>query len=210
MLKEKFKTLKSANEYFNILINSYKKDEEIKNNDIIQLLQYYPNKNININNIEWIKNKIRKPFNNLSLYYKCYNEEEENISWKICIRNMLGKYEIDKEKIQDIKIAFRFESHYGTKKDYFNINNNKICSNCNINKNIAVDHYPIPYIKIFNDFIKDNNIDINNIEIFKNDNNELRLKNRNIANDFLNYHDNIASYRYLCNKCNSSFGNYGF
>lgn len=79
-----------------------------------------------------------------------------------------------------------------------------------ITKDITTDHYPIPYKKILDDYIKEKNITLSNVEIFENEQNEMRIKNKNIAEEWSIYHDNKASYRLLCNSCNSHFGSYGY
>lgn len=103
-------------------------------------------------------------------------------------------------------------------KKYF-INNTRLennsfhgeCSNCKIiTKDITTDHYPIPYKKILDDYIKEKNITLSNVEIFENEQNEMRIKNKNIAEEWSTYHDNKASYRLLCKSCNSHFGSYGY
>ena len=85
------------------------------------------------------------------------------------------------------------------------------CENCLIEtENITTDHYPLVYKKIFDDFIKNNNINLYNIDIFENKQNELRIKDTNLASKWLSHHDNIAKYRLLCSSCNSHFGSYGY
>ena len=139
---------------------------------------------------------------------------EDDISWKLCIKNLYGKYNRDKEYVNDVKSAFRNEIHVGTKKQYFNKNTIVyvgICDNCNRKTiEITTDHYPEPYKKIFEKFVNNHNVNLCDIEVFENENNEIRIENRILARKWLIYHDKTASYRLLCNHCNPHFGSYGY
>ena len=85
------------------------------------------------------------------------------------------------------------------------------CNNCGKKtKNITTDHYKLSYKEIFDNFIQINNINLRNIEIFENELNGKRIKDKILASKWLNYHDNNAKYRLLCNSCNSHFGSYGY
>ena len=163
--------------------------------------------------------KIRPPFNTLALFYKYRNHDKvDDISWKLCIRNLYGKYNRDEEYIKDVNTALRNEAHEGTKKQYYmdniSIYTNKFmgkCSHCNdLTSKIHTDHYPIPYKKILEDFLKEETILLENIDIYENNRNEIRLKDKCLAERWLNFHDNVADYRLLCASCNCSFGSYGY
>lgn len=219
MLLDICKNMTKANEYISNIIKSYNIDEIIKDQYIYELLEYHPTKKINMKNIEWLKFKKRPPYNTPAIYYKYINDDlEDDLSWRLCIKNYYNnykKYNIDKKNITD---AFRSEIYYGNKKKYFINNikfiNNKLigkCNECNkLTEKICVDHYIISFNEILDMFIKNNNLILNDIEIYENSNNELRLLNKIIAQEWLNYHDNIANYRLLCISCNSSFGNYNY
>lgn len=85
------------------------------------------------------------------------------------------------------------------------------CDNCCIEtKDITTDHYPISYKEIFDSFIENINIDLLNIDIFENENNEIRIHDTKLALTWLNHHDQMAKYRLLCRSCNSHFGSYGY
>ena len=86
-----------------------------------------------------------------------------------------------------------------------------ICEKCNTKTTrITTDHYPAPYKKIFDDFIKNKNIKLCDIGVFENENNEIRIKDRELASEWLFHHDNNSKYRLLCGSCNSSGGSYGY
>lgn len=218
-LKELCTNMTQANRYIGNIIRAKKIGEIIEDRIIKELVKYHPTKRIDVDKVEWFKIKLRKPFNKPALFYKYKNSRfEDDISWKLCIRNFYGKYKRDKEYEKDVKTAFRNESHIGTKKQYF-INNTTIennifmgiCNNCNKKtENITTDHYKLSYKEIFDNFINKNNINLRNIDIFENEDNEIRIKDENLASKWLNYHDNNAQYRLLCSSCNSHFGSYGY
>jgi len=216
-LKNKLKNFTNGKKYITNIIEKYNENEKVDNIELLELLQYHPTKHINIENIDYLIMKIRKPFNKLALFYKYkYNEKEDDISYILCIKNLFGKYDRDKHYEEDVMTAFRNESHVGSKKQFF-IHNTiiiddlfyGICENCKIEtSNISTDHFPIPYKQLFSNFIKEENIILSNIEIYENDVNEIRIKNEELANKFRIFHDEHASYRLLCKSCNSHFGSY--
>ena len=79
-----------------------------------------------------------------------------------------------------------------------------------VTSDITTDHYPLPYKEILNIFINENNIKLIDIDIFENENFEIRIKNYDLANKWRIYHDNLANYRLLCKSCNSHFGCYNY
>jgi len=219
LLKQEYPNMTRANKFISNIINSLHEGELIENKYIIELVKFHPTKQININNIEWFKMKKRLPYNTLALFYKYNNNDtEDDISWKLCIKNLYGKYNRDKEYEFDVKNAFRNESHIGSKKKYFIDNTDVIndkftgtCDNCKlITTDITTDHYPVPYKKIFDNFIIENEIKLCDIDIFENEQFEIRFKDKKLARKWLKYHDKSAEYRLLCKSCNSHFGSYDY
>ncbi len=99
IVKSNCKNMTQANKYVSSIIQSLQEDVMIEDSAIKEL-----------NDIEWLKLKTRPPFKQLSLTYK-KDGKEDDISWKLCIRNLYGKYSADEEHEKDIKQAFRFEIH---------------------------------------------------------------------------------------------------
>lgn len=219
MLKQVCPNMTRANKYIANIIKSYKEDEDIHNQYIIELIEYHPTKKLCIDDIEWLKMKNRQPFNQLALFYKNkHTQEIDDISWKMCIRNYYGKYNVENNKLTNIILAFRHEIHKGTKSKYYLENTYKIfgerfgnCVRCQCaTTSINVDHYPLPFKAILESFIKKNNIKLENVETFENEKCEINFKNEELGNQWLKYHDEKASFRILCSSCNSSLGSYGF
>lgn len=219
VLKTKLKNVTNAKTYISNILQKYKDNDIVNDLDVIELLSYHPTKHINKDNIDYLIMKTRKPYNKLALFYKYKNNEIiDDISYILCIKNLFGKYSRDKQYEEDVMTAFRNESHIGTKKQYF-IDNTSIendifigdCSNCHIRtKDITTDHYVTPYKQIFDAFIKDKNITLSEVDVFENEQNEIRIKSQCLAKEWRLYHDKSAKYRLLCKSCNSHFGSYGF
>lgn len=129
------------------------------------------------------------------------------------IRNLFGKYKPDGK---DVEIALRTEIHDGTKKQFWlqnASNQNQTCENCKEKTDkVATDHYPISYKQILDTFIASEKIENNllSLQVYETEDNELRLVDRDLAQRWLTFHDERASYRLLCKSCNSSFGCYDY
>ena len=95
-----------ANTYVSSTIQSLQEDIMIEDSAIKELIQYHPTKQLN--DVEWLKMKIRPPFNQLVLTYK-KNGQEDDISWKLCIHNLYGNYNADEKLLKEIKLELRIE-----------------------------------------------------------------------------------------------------
>jgi len=127
---------------------------------------------------------------------------------------LYGKYSADEEHEKDLKQAFRFEIHKGTKSQFF-IQNTRccigLCDECKIStRDITIDHNPTPYKKILETFLHENNIKLQKGEVLLNDVNEYIIQEKESAQKWLTTHDNQATYRLLCKSCNSRNGSYGY
>lgn len=217
LLKEKCKNMTNANKYIASIIQRFTCDDVVDDPVIKQLVEYHPTKHIDPNDIEYLIVRKRQPYNTISLFYKDKNtSKEDDISWKMCIRNLYGKYNGEKDKVKDTENAFRTVISKGTRTQYL-LNNTSvtnahivgICNNCNMKSNqITVDHYLLPFMTILQTFLDENNIQLNEIDVFENERNEIELKDKKLSSMWLTYHDEKAQYRLLCKSCNSHFGSY--
>ena len=66
-LKKKCKNMTNANKFISKILNNYKEDDEISDEYIIELITHHPTKQLNTYNIEWLRMKIRPPYNKLAL-----------------------------------------------------------------------------------------------------------------------------------------------
>lgn len=221
-LKNILKNVTNGTKYITNKLNKYNLNKNFYDDEIVSLLQHHPTKKIE--NIEYLIVKLRPPFNTRALYFydnKC--KEEDDVSYKMCIQNLFGKYKKDNHLKTDTISSFRNEIHEGTKKEFFLKNtflSNDIykseCSLCNKyittsleDKDINVDHYPIPFSKILDDFLELNEIKIESVSSKEIDN-IMKLEDDNLSDRWKKYHDSKASYRILCEKCNTCNGSYGY
>jgi len=200
-----FKCMKNLNIFIGNILKEYKENEDIDNIYIRELIKYHPTKDLH--NIKWLRMKTQKRYyNTLSLQYGTDDIEDDDISWKECIRNIFGKSNINQNKIRDVKKALRNISNSGTKK-FYKLNNNNMCCICNKLYDIEIDHKDIPYIKILDNFRIENNIDtLINIETYEDNNDMLQLKDKKLEYKWLKYHDDKANYQCLCKICNIKKG----
>ena len=203
--KKDFKCMKHLNTFIKNILKEYKENEDIDNVYIRELIKYHPTKDLH--NIKWLRmKKQKKYYNNLSLQYGTNEIESDDISWNECIRNIFGKYDINKNKIRDVEEAFKNIINTGTKK-FYKLKNDNVCCICENLYNIETDHKDIPYIKILDDFRIENNIDtLINIEIYEDKNDMIQLKDKTLHNKWLKYHDDRANYQLLCKTCNIKKG----
>jgi hypothetical protein len=222
-LKNELKNLTTGYKVITNLIKNKVIDLKFKDDaTLLSLLEYHPTKTISKTNIEYLVVRLRKPYNTPSLFYKMnfIGSIEDDVSYRLCIQVLFEKYDRKKRNKEDIMSALRSECHYGTKTKYFLKNTVKTnyissgkCCACHITTcNITVDHFGTTYQNILDMFLEKNkHVKLELLEIFENDvNNELRLKDTALANEWLNFHDTIATYRLLCNSCNSQCGGYGY
>jgi len=217
-LKNKLKSVTNGKKVVTEILKKYSENEKVVDNIIFNLLSYHPTKRIDIKKIDYLVMKIRKPYNKLALYYKYLDIDDiDDISYVQCIENLFGKYKQDKSDEINIVSAFRNESHLGNKKQYF-IHNTLVqndlfkgkCDNCNvITESITTDHYPIPFKNILKSFLEIESIRLQDVDIYENSKNEIRISNKDCSEKWLVYHDIHSKYRLLCSRCNSSFGSYG-
>ena len=79
-------------------------------------------------------------------------------------------------------------------------------------KKAQSDHYLVPFKKIMTDFLEQDNMEVDKVELFHDigDFNKIKLKDRKLAKRWLTYHDSVAKWRILCGQCNVAEGTYGY
>ena len=86
-----WKNMSQAKKDIGNIVKSLPIGEIVKNPIIKELVTHHPTKQINLDNVEWFKMKIRAPYNTPALFYKYKNSRnEDDISWNLCIRNLFG------------------------------------------------------------------------------------------------------------------------
>lgn len=188
-----------GNRFISDLLQSYEPGQRIDSSIISKLVSYHPTKSIE--NYEYLTmlpfNGRTAGYNNLALHF--YKDKIfDDISWKKCIRNLFGKFDKNKDNTEKNKKLFRQTSDKGTKKDFFYNNQTKICELCGDKERIEVDHFPLPYAMIEEEFIEAYNIDFKTLT--EDEYYELW------DTEWLRFHDKNARYRFLCKSCNIKCG----
>lgn len=114
-LKYKLKNITNGKAYVANILKNYKEDELIYDDELFELICHHPTKKLNVDEVEYLVLRKRKPFNKLALFFKI-NGEEDDISYILCLRNLFNKYDVDKIEKENIIRAFRFEISSGTRK----------------------------------------------------------------------------------------------
>lgn len=201
-LQRMFRSQTNGIKMLRLGINSQTMDEKFIDKELMELLTYHPEANekgvVHISDIEYLVVRPHKLFKSPTLHYKSIlNSEEDDISAKMCIRSLFGNY---KEPTYHQKLcrATRGAIAHGTRLDFLNKHKNSKCSNCSAVSQ-AVDHYPLPFSKIMENFVNGRTLEIE----YNGYDYELKT-----PGPWKEYHDKHASYRMLCHSCNSKFGNY--
>lgn len=178
------KTYNCKHSQYNILLNLLKNHPRYhywKKQDPIQFKITY-------------NNKIVK------LFVK-FDKRFEIKSWISCTRQNNNKHTTDKKYLTS---AMR----YSVRRQisiYRKNNNPKICSICNSKQNIQVDHYPIKFCKIRDEFL----LKYNPPQLFdyhpKYGYSMFKKVDLKYKQSWQRYHKKHATYRFLCSTCNKKY-----
>lgn len=217
-IKKTFKNVTTGTNHITTIINNQPINVPFRNEEIELLLKQHPNKE-KITDIEYLVVKIRPPYNKKSLYVKNVTDEnEQDVSYKYCLKSLYGKYSKDNNNHDRIIRAFRDTIGNKKKRKFFletdyiiddDGNYNGICDNCNKNDKIHIDHYMFSFQQILDDFIQRQTITFSKLKVYEN-NNLYEFTDKKISEDWINFHDENAQYRVLCPSCNMSLSSYGY
>ena len=216
--KSKLKNKTNAKKYVSAVLDSLTKNVQFRNDEIELLLKQHPDTN-KIKSIEYLILKKRPPFNNYALYVKNHDVEEYDISWKTCIEVLFGKYDFEKDHIQNVFHALRNAIFSSQRRQFFNcqLQESAItcnsdgtyfgkCCNCDRSDKIHIDHYKVPFKTIVENFVVTTGIDFKTLHVDETRNNCLEITDADIVEKWIQYHDAKVTYRVLCSHCNMSLG----
>lgn len=179
--------------------------------ELINLLQFHPRREIDIDKIEHLMVKIKPPYNGKSLYYKLLDSDMlENISYVDCLKNLYSRKPInlDKKLEQRKLLVFRMEVFNKHVRDEIYARD-KVCQLCGNKEDLCLDHFEVSFKSIIEEFLNEEDITLKDIEIkYIDEETDYRLKDRNLRDRWCAFHNLKANYRVLCRKCNSSMGDY--
>ena len=188
-------------------------DVRFEDPTLLSLMEHHPDKD-KVKDIVYFMKKREGVYNTPALYIKTITNEHTTVSWITCIDSLFGKYDARDNKIKDVKSAFRFVTYDDKHKEFVGAHTERgvgTCGNCGVlcgigrEMKLHVDHHMIPYIDIFNAFVVDNRIDLFSTSIKKEGINYY-LEDASLAEKWLSYHNERATYRILCASCNTRFG----
>ena len=117
-LKNELKNLTTGYKVITNIIKNKVVDLKFKDSTLLSLLEYHPSKTIQKTNIEYLVVRLRKPYNNPSLFYKMnyVGSVEDDVSYRLCLQVLFEKYDKKSSNKESIMSALRSECNYGTKK----------------------------------------------------------------------------------------------
>ena len=184
-----------AKKYFGDYIRTHDKILDENYPEFVDLVSNHPR---GLNENEQIIIGINKRYGTArnSLYKVMDNKIVDNISYQKCIDGYNNKSRVLsclRSSITDQINKFKRE----TEKP-------ELCPICNkiLDENFHIDHI-IYFEEIVNNFLKENNIEYNDIEIVA-QGTEKFIKDQNLVNRFKEYHEQHAQLRYVCAHCNLS------
>ena len=217
-IKQKFKNITNGTKYITTIINNQPIDIPFRDEEIELLLKQHPHQ-CKVTDIEYIIIRIRPPYNTKSLYIKNRSDNnEEDVSYKYCLRALYGKYSKEINNRDRIIRAFRDSISNSKKRKFFFENESRtdedgncvgLCSNCNKTSKIHIDHYNRSFQQILDDFLQERQIEFSALKVYEEDN-LYYLNDADLMRDWIKFHDEIVEYRILCPPCNISLGSYGY
>lgn len=181
-----------------------------KNKSLEALVQYHPTKTIN--EVEYFVYRIKGQGKKI-LFMKTVGYDESTIGLNTCLENYFDRYDERKTFLINIKYAFREAISNGKRETYLRENTTDgigICEHCKAKTFMAIDHYPLSFKKILADFLLREGLKLEDLEYIRcMEDNIIKLKDLELKSKWIDYHENLVSYRCLCKSCNSKFGCYG-
>ena len=193
-----------------VFFDKMEADYTFKNKSLEALVKHHPTKIIN--EVEYFVYRIKGNGKKL-LFMKTKDYDESTIGLNACLENYFGRHDERKTYLINIKYAFRQAISDGKRETYLQEHTTDgmgICEHCKAKTHMAIDHYPISFKKILSDFLLCEGLKIETLEYIRcPEENIIKLKDLELKQKWIDYHENIVTYRCLCKSCNSRFGAYG-
>jgi len=209
-IKKALHSISKGTKIITCYIKELKPESKFRHHLFENVLLNHPTKKFN--DIEYLQVKIRPPFMKKSLYIKCKDKEIENVSYKLSIQNIYGKYNPERIYKNNRLEAYRNTIYETKRKIFYHENTNNgfgKCENCNKEDKLDIDHFKIPFSKILDDFLLLNNLDLLKTCIYE-EKTRYKILDNEIKNKWIEYHDEKVIYKCLCKTCNCSLGDYGY
>jgi hypothetical protein len=219
-LKKKYKNLTTGTKMITAYLKTVEINTKFQNDDLKMILSLHPNNEKNGIDMEYFMVKLNI-YNDRELNLKMNDKIIQSVSYKLCLRRLYDKPQISNDKIHrnNVLMSLRNAIYNGKRADFVECQTkidgivNGVCSICNSDGNMEIDHYGLSFQEIVDNFFDTNNFKYDDISVFANkkiNNWYMELKDPLILDRWVQYHDDIAIYRLLCKKCNCSIGSSGY
>ena len=207
-LKELFKTFNNGRKITTAKVKQYPMYTKFNDEFLQELLTHHPSKKIS--NIEYLMIKPHEIYRTRSLHFKSKNKDEEIASYKLCIQNIFGQYS-DSNNTKTNKISCFRNAISNTKRAEFQSNlKSNCCEDCGIlHSKPHIDHYNIPFKEILEQFLYQSDLKIEDVKTYYK-NSQHHILDLEFKNNFIEYHDELVTYKLLCPECNIKQGTYGY
>jgi len=154
----------------------------------------------------------RPPYYTKSLYVEALTGGLIDCSWKKCIENLYGGYNIDREnkakKLQALRNdAFKSAKSKEAHEMYGNGGECGVCKKDN--KHLDIDHDGKPFALIVDEFLASMRLGLPDLQI-EYRNNAFQLRQRAVKKAWRKFHDENAVLKGVCHTCNCSKGSGGY
>ena len=184
----------------------------IEDKDIIELMRHHPRKNIDtIHSLEWKSYRRGERLVHGALYFRrTADGEEDDISYVSCLKNLFGL----KDRPDRVQEAFH-DAIFDTPKKtaFYNSHHGEPCNECGKATGTGpdvVDHFRLSFREIVERFLATKQKYRNEIDVFERLDKLYDFRDQALKQEWIAFHDSVATYRLLCGKCNSSMGSYGY
>lgn len=184
--------------------------------DMLQLLltfhPMYDQKKLN--NLSHLEVRKSPPFFKNTLFFLTTDNVCDDVSYKMCIKNLFDKFDNSTLIRDDTLKAFRnaiFNDSRLRSSFYKNIGSSPICQHCNtFCDEFHIDHYCKPFSQLLDEFLLLENITLHDVKVIQPSSQFLKIKDCKLQSKWVSYHDKHATLRLLCKSCNLSLGAYGY
>lgn len=176
------------------------------------LVAFHPMCNIKgLDKVKYFEVRTPPPYRKPTLFFLTTDNRLDDVSYKMCLQNLFGRFKMDKMIREEVLFAFRNEAFKYSTRVYLINDANGICSHCGqLCHEIHIDHYITPFSKLLDDFMNIHKLSFSGVEVINDEKHLYKLKDSDIKTNWVAYHDKHATLRVLCKQCNTTFGSYGY
>ena len=223
-LKALFKNKTQGTKYVTAHLKQKPLNQQFSSADdplIAELLTWHPDRKAGgPGDLEYCVMRPNATYYTPTLHFKRTDaDDEDTISYKVCVENLFGKYDRTKYGLTDRTHAFRLATFDDYHRDFYRAHSNPdgtaICSNPTCGRLCGgglplkshVDHYQLSFKQILADFLAAEGIQLCDVAITWRGIESI-LVDTALESRWVRYHNGRVQYRVLCGSCNSKFGEY--